>query len=224
MDIEGQDTNQKAKSDPSTAILIQKKAPNKLIAEDATNEDNSTVYMSTAKMGELEIMRGDPVLLIGKRRKTTCCIALESEEIDDGKISMSKGIRNNIRVRLGDTVIVKAGTDVPNFTKVHVLPFEDTIEGLTGDLTQSYLVPYFKDAFRPLYKGDTFIVRGNFRAVEFKVVATEPKEFGIVSPTSQLFTEGESIKREDEEKADDVGYDNIGGCRKQMAQIREMIE
>lgn len=39
-----------------------------------------------------------------------------------------------------------------------------------------------------------------------------------------LFTEGEPIKREDEEKMDEVGYDDIGGCRKQMAQIREMIE
>merc|ERR1711907_663561 len=28
----------------------------------------------------------------------------------------------------------------------------------------------------------------------------------------------------DEEKLDDVGYDDVGGCRKQMAQIREMIE
>lgn len=39
-----------------------------------------------------------------------------------------------------------------------------------------------------------------------------------------MFTEGEPIKREDEEKADEIGYDDIGGCRKQMAQIREMIE
>lgn len=39
-----------------------------------------------------------------------------------------------------------------------------------------------------------------------------------------LYTEGEPINREDEEKLDDVGYDDIGGCRKQMAAIREMIE
>ena len=62
-----------------------------------------------------------------------------------------------------------------------------------------------------------FLVRGGFKAVEFKVVATEPGEFGIVSPTTVLFTEGEPIKREDEEKLDDVGYDDVGGCRKQMA-------
>jgi transitional endoplasmic reticulum ATPase len=65
-----------------------------------------------------------------------------------------------------------------------------------------------------IYRGDLFIVRGGFKAVEFKVVATEPGEFGIVAPTTMMFTEGEPINREDEEKLDDVGYDDIGGCRK----------
>merc|ERR550514_284485 len=60
--------------------------------------------------------------------------------------------------------------------------------------------------------------------VEFKVVGVEPGEFVIVAPDTVIHCEGEPVKREDEEKLDDVGYDDIGGCRKQMAQIREMIE
>jgi transitional endoplasmic reticulum ATPase len=104
------------------------------------------------------------------------------------------------------------------------LPFEDSIEGLTGDLTQTYLVPYFKDAYRPVKKGDTFVVRGSFRPVEFKIVEVDPPEYGIVTEKTMLFTEGEAIKREDEEAADGVGYDDIGGCGPQMAKIREMIE
>jgi transitional endoplasmic reticulum ATPase len=76
------------------------------------------------------------------------------------------------------------------------------------------LIPYFKDAFRPIHKNDTFVVRGNFKAVEFKVVATEAGDFGIVAANTVLFTDGEPIKREDESKADDIGYDDIGGCRK----------
>lgn len=37
--------------------------------------------------------------------------------------------------------------------------------------------------------------------------------------------EGDPVKREDEEaNLADVGYDDIGGCRKQMAQIRELVE
>lgn len=67
-------------------------------------------------------------------------------------------------------------------------------------------------------------MRGGFKAVEFKVVEVDPGEFCIVSPNTILFDEGEPIKREDEEQLDGVGYDDIGGCRKQMAQIREMIE
>merc|ERR1712226_1608007 len=46
----------------------------------------------------------------------------------------------------------------------------------------------------------------------------------VVSPQTTLFDEGEPIDREEEEAAEEVGYDDIGGVRKQLAKIREMIE
>ena len=40
-----------------------------------------------------------------------------------------------------------------------------------------------------------------------------------------ISVEGDPVKREDKEtNLADVGYNNIGGCRKQMAQIRELME
>merc|ERR1712188_249925 len=45
-----------------------------------------------------------------------------------------------------------------------------------------------------------------------------------IAPDTEIHCEGEPVKREDEERLDDVGYDDIGGCRRQMGQIREMIE
>lgn len=204
------------KKDYSTAILNSKKAPNKLLVEEALNDDNSTVYMTAAKLSELALFKGDPVILTGKRRKQTVVVALQESgsELDDNKIRMNKTVRKNLKLRLGDTVIVKPSTNTPNLTKIHILPFDDSVEGISGDLTQTYLIPYFKDAFRPIHKGDNFVVRGNFRAVEFKVVACEPSDFGIVNASTVLFTEGEPIKREDEESANDIGYEDIGGCRK----------
>lgn len=175
-------------------------------------------------MNELKIFKGDAIFIKGKKRKETLVVALIDNKLDEGKIRMNKTIRKNLRVRLGDVVQIRPAGDVPNLTKLHVLPLEDTIEGITGDLTKTFLVPYFKDAYRPVKKGDLFVVRGNFKPVEFKIVATEPKEYGIVAPNTVLYTEGEPINREDEEKLDEVGYDDIGGCRKQMALIREMIE
>merc|ERR1712050_515333 len=103
------------------------------------------------------------------------------------------------------------------------LPLDDTIEGITGNLFDTYLKPYFLEAYRPARQGDLFLVRGGFRPVEFKVVGVDPGEFCIVAPDTVIHCEGEPVKREDEEKLDDVGYDDIGGCKKAMAQIREMI-
>jgi transitional endoplasmic reticulum ATPase len=69
-------------------------------------------------------------------------------------------------------------------------------------------------------QGDTFLVRGGMRSVEFKVVETDPADYCIVAPDTEIYCEGEPIRREDEEKLDDVGYDDVGGVRKQMAQVR----
>lgn len=79
--------------------------------------------------------------------------------------------------------------------------------------------------------------------MEFKVVETDPAEYCIVAQDTVIHTgivycdtldslylltftsEGDPVKREDEESnLNDVGYDDIGGCRKQMAQIRELVE
>ena len=190
------------KKDVATAILEKKKAPHKLTVEEAKNDDNSVVEMSQAKMEELKIFKGDTVMLKGKKRKDTVCIALaveEGDDLDNMKIRMNKVVRRNLRVRLGDVVSVHPCPDIPNGNKVHILPIDDTIEGITGNLTQTYLIPYFKDCYRPVRKGDTFLVRGGFKAVEFKVVEVDPGEFCIVSPNTMLFDEGEPIKRADEE-------------------------
>jgi len=133
-------------------------------------------------------------------------------------------VRKNLRVRLGDIVTINTKEDVPYCKKVHILPLDDTIEGVSGNLFDVYLKPYFLEAYRPLRKGDLFLVRQAMHPVEFKVVEMDPEPYGVCAPDTEIHCEGQPVKREDEERADDVGYDDIGGCRKQMAQIREMIE
>ena len=72
---------------------------------------------------------------------------------------------------------------------------------------------------------DTFLVTGAMRAVEFKVIETDPEPYCIVAPETTIHFEGEPIKREDEEaQLNEIGYDDVGGCRKQLATIREMVE
>jgi hypothetical protein len=49
---------------------------NRLVVDEASNDDNSVVALSLATMEELLLFRGDTVLLKGKRRKDTVCIVL----------------------------------------------------------------------------------------------------------------------------------------------------
>ena len=59
------------------------------------NDDNSVVALSPAKMEELQLFRGDTVLVKGKKRKDTVCIVLADDQCDDGKVRMNKVVRKN---------------------------------------------------------------------------------------------------------------------------------
>jgi hypothetical protein len=57
------------KKDFTTAILQKKKSPNRLMVEDAVNDDNSVVALHPKTMDTLQLFRGDTVLLkVGRIR------------------------------------------------------------------------------------------------------------------------------------------------------------
>lgn len=204
---------------------VTRKHLNRLLVEEAINDDNSVVALHPNRIEELGLFRGDTVMLKGKKRHTTVCIVLADKDLDEGKARLNKIVRKNLRVMLGDFIRIVPCSDVPYGKKIQVLPLDDTVEGLSKEaLFDVYLKPYFLETYRPVKRGDLFLVRGAFKAVEFKVVEVDPGDYCIVAPDTIIYHEGDPIKRDDEEKLDDVGYDDIGGCRRQMAQIREMIE
>lgn len=75
----------------------------------------------------------------GKKRKDTVCIVLADETCDEPKIRMNKVVRSNLRVRLGDVVSVHQCADVKYGKRIHVLPLDDSIEGVTGNIFDAYL-------------------------------------------------------------------------------------
>lgn len=223
--LDGSGAAPEADDATATAILRRKKKDNMLLVDDAVNDDNSIIAINSNTMDLLQLFRGDTVLVKGKKRKDTVLIVMIDDELEEGVCRVNRVVRNNLRIRLGDLVTIHPCTDIKYASRISVLPIADTIEGLTGNLFDVYLKPYFVEAYRPVRKGDHFVVRGGMRQVEFKVVDVEPEEYGVVAQDTIIHSEGEPINREDEENnINEVGYDDIGGCRKQMAQIRELVE
>lgn len=210
--------------DYNTSIIVRKKAPNRLIVDESIKDENSNIFLNQETMEKLKLFRGDAVLIKGKRKRETIGIAEIDENCEEIKIRMNKVVRNNLRIKLGDIASIHLCNNIQFGKRIYLLPVDDTVEGLTGDLFEVYLKPYFLDTYRPLRKGDIFNVRGGMRSVEFKVMETDPSEYCIVAPETEIFVSEGVVRREDEDQLNDIGYDDIGGFRKQMAQIRELVE
>merc|ERR1711915_117159 len=85
------------KKDFSTAILERKKSPNRLVVDEAINDDNSVVALNSKTMETLQLFRGDTILVKGKKRKDTVCIVLADDTCEEHKIRMNKVARSNLR-------------------------------------------------------------------------------------------------------------------------------
>lgn len=67
---------------------------------------------------------------------------------------------------------------------------------LSSNCYERHLKKYFFETYRPVCQDDVFLVRDGFRAVEFKVVETDPGPYCIVAPETVVRCEAESVKRE----------------------------
>ena len=91
----------------ATAILKKKERPNRLIVDEAANDDNSVVALSQAKMDELELFRGDSVLLKGKKRKETVCIVLSDDTVSTDRIRMNRLVFKNMSLYLRKCLMLR---------------------------------------------------------------------------------------------------------------------
>ncbi|CAK93668.1 unnamed protein product (macronuclear) [Paramecium tetraurelia] len=205
---------------------IPAKMNNRLMVCESTADDNSVVQLCQDKLNELKLFKGDMVLLEGKNNKKTVAIAISNRQ-DKESVHMNSVIRKNLGIQIGDFITIQPTASLPQLTKVHILPFQDSISGTNEkNLTQNYLIPYFLDAYRPVSKGDCFVVK-MAKEIEFKIIATEPEDMGVVGPITILYTEGGTVKREIENKEqfdNQNGYANIGGMNKQLTIIKTIVE
>jgi len=54
-------------------------------------------------------------------------------------LSLEPVARNNIRVKLGDICNLHVCSDIQYGKRVHIVPFDDSIEGLSGNIFEVYL-------------------------------------------------------------------------------------
>jgi len=119
-------------------------------------------------------------------------------------------------------------------------------------IKDTYLKPFFARGSVPLHKGDTFIAKAlstkssTPHSIEFRVEEVEVREgegegvkdnktessnsaddaeFCVVDAETTIDCEIDvDVSRLLDPRLNELGYDDIGGCRKQLAAIRELVE
>mmetsp|Transcript_17479 Transcript_17479/g.61389 ORF Transcript_17479/g.61389 Transcript_17479/m.61389 type:complete len:1074 (-) Transcript_17479:253-3474(-) len=235
--------------------------PKNRMTVDVPGEDSSATDINKVALhesafeddadGGLGLFDGYLVMLKGKMGLRAVARAFPDHD-KERSVGMSEVLRQNLRVRLSDMVTVKPLEDQDEsklrLTRVVLAPLAESIDGLEGDMAETFLAPYFSEVSarggleegRPVAKGQVLRMQGAMRNAWFKVMncymGAEEVEWGIVrqaratDPTTgaPIGTEilcGDEISEEDlfaDLKKE--GYADIGGLSEQLEQIREIIE
>ncbi|KAI3614445.1 valosin-containing protein [Moniliophthora roreri] len=209
---------------PLSALQRSQETLDHLVVDEYPMDNSSVAIVSPETAAMLHLAEGDFIIVRGKGRDTVLmCFLQDYGKV--GKIHINQVARNNLRVKLGDFVSVHLLTDIEDGRWISIRPINNSVKGLSGNITDVYLKPHFANGIRPVHKGDTFLAHGNLRQGEFEVIDTDPAGFCVVTDETEIYYEDTPINREGEESnIDCVGYKYIGGCKKQIEQIRELVE
>jgi len=195
-----------------------------LVVEEALDSDSSVCSVHPDKAEELGLLAGDIIRLKGKRDRETLCFLKEDEEVPVGSIFITSETRGNLHVTLGDTIKIYRCDNVKPGTQVTLSPLDDAMAGLScEELLEQVVKPHFEQE-RPLCRDNKIRLQHGSQMVEFKVVELEPSYRCLAGSTTE-FEVSDPIERS-ADAADEAleGYDSIGGCDKQLAKIRELVE
>ncbi len=172
---------------------------------------------------ELNLSPGDIIEIHGQ--KVTAAVVWRSHPGDEGKgiIHIDNLTRKNAGISIGDKVTIKKAdvkpakqvTLAPAISQDQQIQFGEGIDALAkrGLLK------------RPVVQGDIVVVPnialfGN--ALPFSIINTNPKGIVLINEETQIKVNEEAATTSD--AAPSISYEDIGGLRDELQNVREMIE
>jgi transitional endoplasmic reticulum ATPase len=189
------------------------------VAEALTRDvGRGLVRLDPTDMATMGLQTGETVQLTGKRSTVAKALPAYAEDRGQGQVQMDGILRENAQAGLGDRVQMQK--IVCTVARSVVLAPLGEAGGIGSD--QRHMTSVLEGL--PVSKGDK--VRSTFMGGiyrEFSVVETNPRGPVLINAGTSVKIKGESVSQPGRE-ATGVTYEDIGGLRKQVQRIREMIE
>ena len=169
-------------------------------------------------MEVLGLQSGDTVQVVGKATSVAKALPAYAEDRERGQVQMDGILRENAQAGLGDRVQLEKVV-CPVARTVVLVPLTD---GATGGADTRHIASVLDGlAVTTGDKVRSTFIGGVHR--EFTVLDTNPRGAVLIGPSSSIKIQGESVSQPGRE-ATGVTYEDIGGLRRQLQRIREMIE
>jgi transitional endoplasmic reticulum ATPase len=189
------------------------------VAEALTRDvGRGLVRLDPSDMSTMGLQTGETVQLTGKRSTIAKALPAYAEDRGQGQVQMDGILRENAQAGLGDRVQMQKIV-CPVARSVVLAPLGEG-GGIGSD--QRHMTSVLEGL--PVSMGDK--VRSTFMGGiyrEFSVVETNPRGPVMINASTTVKIKGESVSQPGRE-ATGVTYEDIGGLRKQVQRIREMIE
>jgi transitional endoplasmic reticulum ATPase len=176
------------------------------------------VRLDPTDMTTMGLQTGETVQVTGKRSTVAKALPAYAEDRGQGQVQMDGILRENTQAGLGDRVQMQKIV-CPIARSVVIAPLGEGA-GLGSD--QRHMTSVLEGL--PVSMGDK--VRSTFMGGiyrEFTVIETNPRGPVLINSGTSVKIKGESVSQPGRE-ATGVTYEDIGGLRKQVQRIREMIE
>ncbi|OUJ19199.1 ATPase of the AAA+ class CDC48 family [Methanonatronarchaeum thermophilum] len=170
--------------------------------------------VSTEVMQKLNLTSGDIIQIDGKGTATAVVWPGYPNDPNDA-IRIDGSVRNNAGAGIGDKVEVKK-VNAQKAKKIAIAPTEEINLRISSDGVRKILEG------RPISKGQKIRVEFFGRAINYKVVQTDPAGTVIADSNTKIQINDKPV--EEVEEVPQVTYEDIGGLEKELRKVREMIE
>jgi transitional endoplasmic reticulum ATPase len=209
------------------------------------------VRIDSEIMRELEIRKGDVIIIKGKRETVAIVDRAYPADVGEGIIRIDGILRKNARIGVGDMVTISKA-EVKEAKKIIIAPAQKGImiqadseslrRGLLGrvilkgDIVVLGGVKRRKDLFSEMGLGEglgdmlgeefgNFFgnLGGGITQIKFIIVNTNPNQPVIIRENTEVVLNPQAVELTDE-KIPEITYEDIGGLSEEIKKIREMVE
>lgn len=195
------------------------------IVDRLSNPYDLAVYIAQSKLSALQINEGDVVKISTRTKNIIAYVrAAKRASFPISNIQMNRCLRQNLGTYLGQIVTVTAYKGCQPADKILLNPIEDTIKGITDnffELIRSSDYDFFELPIQPEMIIPIYALGHVF---EFKVKTVHPQPAVLTNNVNQVQVNNQPVRRQKSKPFDCPCYDDIGGMKKVIKEIRKSIE